>query len=280
MKKIICYTTTALVISCGMAQAQTCVPTPDCQTLGYTSSSYCSGGLKCPFGNYWNCDAVNCELSGKVTELTEKIVELEEKIAAQGQAGSNSFCSIGNIFYSDKSCSSRLDSSKTAIGVVVYTDGNGHGQVIALKSLDTEYTWGGYGTDLSVLPNYSEAASAANDYGSCENSYLIMSVGDSSTYPAVWAANEYSTEGTSAGDWCLPAAGIFTSIYNNMTTVNVGLLKAGGTQFTTSTYAWSSSENYSSSAWCSDFSSSYGLYDLDGSRYKNDSAEVRPVLAF
>ena len=57
MKRIFYYTTTALVLSCGITQAQTCVPTPTCSSLGYTSSTACDGGLKCPFGNYWYCQS-------------------------------------------------------------------------------------------------------------------------------------------------------------------------------------------------------------------------------
>ena len=52
-----------------------CIQTPSCSSLGYTSSSSCTGGVKCPFGNAWNCDSVN-----KITELTNKITELETKV--------------------------------------------------------------------------------------------------------------------------------------------------------------------------------------------------------
>ena len=281
MKRIFYYTTTALVLSCGISQAQTCVPTPDCSTLGYTSSSSCTNGIKCPFGNYWNCDLANkiTELTNKITEQTNKITEIETKVEeveviVTRPNSALKFCGVGNIFYSDWTCSIELDSSKTPIGVVVYDDGLGHGQVMALKSIGS-YAWGGYGTDIPTLSNYTSAEVAQNDIGSCANSAKIMAAGDKSKYPAVWAANEYSTEGTSAGDWCLPAAGIFTSYYNNRTAINLGFEKVGGTTFTTSTYAWSSSENYYN-AWRSYFSRSYGLHD----RGKDLSLEVRPVIEF
>ncbi len=275
MKKIICYTTTALVISCGMSQAQTCVPTPDCQTLGYTSSSYCSGGLKCPFGNYWNCDAVNCELSGKVTELTEKIVELEKKIDQQQQQES---CVVGSILYLDMTCSVTVTGGKTPIGIVVYIDGTGGGQALALKSIGS-YDWSSEsGDNISGLTNYSSSSAASKDYDSCGNTAKIIAAGDKSEYPAAWAAHEYKTAGTEAGDWCLPAAGIFTSYYNNQDAINTGFRRAGGTQFTNSTYAWSSSESsYYDGAWYSSFSWSYGLDDYR--KYDYDR-EVRPVLEF
>ena len=258
------------------------VPTPDCSTLGYTSSSSCTNGIKCPFGNYWNCDLSNkiTELTNKITEQTNKITEIETKVEeveviVTRPNSALKFCGVGNIFYSDWTCSIELDSSKTPIGVVVYDDGLGHGQVMALKSIGS-YAWEGYGTDIPTLSNYTSAEVAQNDIGSCANSAKIMAAGDKSKYPAVWAANEYSTEGTSAGDWCLPAAGIFTSYYNNQTAINLGFEKVGGTTFTDSTYAWSSSENDSTWAWTSNFNYSYGLIN----HRKYNYYEVRPVLAF
>ena len=46
--------TSALVASgllnSGVAEAA-CIKTPTCSSLGYESTTSCSGGLKCPFGN-------------------------------------------------------------------------------------------------------------------------------------------------------------------------------------------------------------------------------------
>ena len=267
MKRIFYYTTTAIIISCGITQAQTCVPTPTCSTLGYTSTTACDGGIKCPFGEAWNCsiNEIKTEITEKITELTNKITEQTNKITEIEQKVEDletpkEVCYIGSILYSDKSCSSNLMLGKTPIGIVV-----------------GDYEWGGYGTDISGLTNYSSASSASQDFASCENSKKIMAAGNKSKYPAVWAANEYKTEGTSAGDWCLPAAGIFTSYYNNQTAINLGFEKVGGTTFTDSTYAWSSSEYSSYTAWYSDFNLSYGLR-YDYKYYAN--LEVRPVLAF
>ncbi len=283
MKRIFYYTTTAIIISCGITQAQTCVPTPTCSTLGYTSSTACDSGIKCPFGEAWNCSTndIKTEITEKITELTNKITEQTNKITEIEQKVEDletpkEVCYIGSILYSDKSCSSNLMLGKTPIGIVVYIDGTGGGQALALKSIG-DYEWGGYGTDISTLPNYSSASSASQDFASCGNSKKIMAAGNKSKYPAVWAANEYKTEGTSAGDWCLPAAGIFTSYYNNQMAINLGFEKAGGTKFTNSTNAWSSSEYYSNRAWYSLFGFSYGLHGNDN---KDETNEVRPVLAF
>ena len=283
MKRIFYYTTTAIIISCGITQAQTCVPTPTCSTLGYTSSTACDSGIKCPFGEAWNCSTndIKTEITEKITELTNKITEQTNKITEIEQKVEDletpkEVCYIGSILYSDKSCSSNLMLGKTPIGIVVYIDGTGGGQALALKSIGS-YKWSSEYVDISGLTNYSSASSASQDVASCENSKKIMAAGNKSKYPAVWAANEYKTEGTSAGDWCLPAAGIFTSYYNNQTAINLGFEKVGGTTFTDSTYAWSSSESNYDFAWASYFGDSYGLRN-NGSKYS--SREVRPVLAF
>ena len=69
MKKIFYYTTTAIIISCGITQAQTCVPIPTCSSLGYTSSSACDGGIKCPFGEAWYCPSGGQDVSALCSEM-------------------------------------------------------------------------------------------------------------------------------------------------------------------------------------------------------------------
>ena len=55
MKKLL-YTTTAFVLCGGIVQANAaCIATPSCYDMGYSSTSSCDGGLKCPFGSYWYC---------------------------------------------------------------------------------------------------------------------------------------------------------------------------------------------------------------------------------
>ena len=263
MKKLL-YTTTAFVLCGGIVQANAaCIATPSCYDMGYSSTSSCEGGLKCPFGSYWNCDLAN------------KITELEKKINQQQQQEN---CVIGSILYSDMTCSDDVVAYKTPIGVIVYFGPNGY-QAMALKSIGS-YEWGGDGTDISTLTNYTSDSAASKDYDSCGNTAKIIAAGDKSTYPAAWAAHEYKTAGTEAEDWCLPAAGIFTSYYNNQDAINTGFSRANGTQFSTSTNAWSSSEYSSSNSWISYFSDIYGLRGSYAFNRKNYSYEVRPVLEF
>ena len=277
--------------------------TEDCAALGYTEAYNSSGNcLKCPFGEAYNCEAgyicpegynytcsgtgysggVGEACNGKYTSCTcasgykwESGSCVEDTPEWGTCSGSAAQCSLGDIVFSDGTCSANKVSGKTPIAVVVYKSGN-CGQAMALKSLG-RYEWGEYG-DISGLTNYTSSSTAKNDFASCENSAKIMAAGNKSKYPAVWAAYNYTTTGTKVGDWCLPAAGIFTSIYNNQSTINTGFSRANGTKFTDSTYAWSSREYGYYSAWASDFNDSYGL---NGHNYSKDSYfEVRPVLAF
>ncbi len=74
----------------------------------------------------------------------------------------------------------------------------GGGQALALESVNggTIYLWSTEYVDISGLTNYSSASAVSQDVASCENSAIIRAEGDSSKYPAVWAAREYKTAGT------------------------------------------------------------------------------------
>ena len=266
MKKILLASAGVMVMSAGSVYAA-CIPTPSCASLGYESSSSCEGGLKCPFGNAWNCTLAN-----KITEI-EKIIQE----GGVGGGGDTSNCVLGSIFYSDHTCSyGAVLSTKTPIGIVVYVDDQGHGQAMSLNSIGN-YDWSSRFVDISTLQNIVYAASASEDLASCENTAKIIEAGDKSTYPAVWAVHEYKTEGTNAGDWCLPAAGVFTSYYNNRQSVNTGMTNAGGTQIGGHDYIWSSSEYNSDNAIMSDFGVNDGVAN---NGYKDDLHGVRPVLEF
>ena len=103
----------------GLAEAA-CIQTPICSSLGYTSSSACDGGIKCPFGNAWNCTGPNntteinklkSEISSiktdisniqtNITDLTNRITNIENN-SGSGTGGYSLeclSCSIGNIYY-------------------------------------------------------------------------------------------------------------------------------------------------------------------------------------
>ena len=115
MKKFLLYSTAFVVLS-GTANAA-CIQTPSCASLGYDSNSACENGLKCPWGNAWYC----------------KVGELEEAVNNAEKAKT---CIPGAVFNSDRSCTEKQELGKIPIGVVVYADGKGHGQAMALEKID------------------------------------------------------------------------------------------------------------------------------------------------
>ena len=82
MKKILLASVGVMVMSAGTGYAA-CIPTPSCASLGYESSSSCEGGIKCPFGNAWNCT-----LADKINEITTEITEIK-KVIEEGGVGGN-----------------------------------------------------------------------------------------------------------------------------------------------------------------------------------------------
>ena len=292
-----------------MAQSINCTPSPDCASLGYTESSCPDGaGVKCPWGNTWFCTEEKCDTSYQYTcsgtgyaggsgdecggkyksctcasgyEWNQENGTCEEPKPEWGKCnGSAKNCNIGDILYSDGTCSPQNISDKTPIAVVVYKSADGNcAQAMALNSIGN-YIWSSEYVDIPNLTNFGSDSTASQDLASCENTEVITATGTNYTYPAAWAAHEYKTVGTNAGDWCLPAAGIMTSIKNNMSAINAGFVLAGGDQLGTSSYLWSSSEHRDSDAWYSDFGDAYGL-DCNYFGYsKYYSVEVRPVLEF
>ena len=279
-----------------MAQSINCTPSPDCASLGYTETSCPDGaGVKCPWGNAWFCTEEKCDTSYQYTcsgtgyagssgeacngkyqsctcadgyEWNQENGTCEKPKVEWGKCnGLAKNCNIGDILYSDGTCSPQNISGKTPIAVVVYKSSNGNcAQAMALKTIGI-YSWSTELVDLN-LNNFTTDQAASTDYQSFRNTSIITAAGDKSEYPAAWAAKNYNTTGTEPGDWCLPAAGIMTSIENNMSTINNGFNLAGGAQIGTYSYYWSSSEYDSYYAWSSDFSGDYGLtyrYSTSGS---------------
>ena len=116
MRKILLMSSAFAMLGLGGAAEAACIQTPSCSSLGYTSSSSCSGGVKCPFGNYWNCSIndIKTEFNNKITELETTIKKIQ-----QGSNNENKVnCKVGDILYDDFSCNENVVYTKEPIGVV------------------------------------------------------------------------------------------------------------------------------------------------------------------
>ena len=275
MRKILLMSS-ALVVSgllSGGAKAA-CIQTPTCSSLGYTSSSSCTGGTKCPFGNAWNCTVV--DLTNKITEITNKITTIEEKITeieengGGGDSGTTTpdytNCAVGAILYSDKTCSADLIAGKTQIGVVFNSEEH---LAVALKT--SALVWSTTDFDIPLLGG--DEYDADGQYNTRVG--LEYCRANDKVCPAFEYTASYQTEGTEAGDWYFPAIMEVREIFGVKNTLNETLKKIGGTEFPAERH-WSSSEYSSNNAWKQTFGNG-GVSSYD----KNyDYGYVRPVLAF
>ena len=281
MRKILLMSS-ALVVSgllSGVAEAA-CIQTPTCSSLGYTSSSSCDGGIKCPFGNAWNCTIINniTEVTNKITEIINKITIIEEKITEIEENGGgngtiNYDCKIGNIVYSDKTCSSEPIEGKISIGVI-FNEGN---RLAIAKNTETrwwsenDFTGGSCQGSDEALGDWAGKYNTKRDWEVC--------LSQSRDCPAFKYAASYYTEGTEAGDWYLPALAELNAIYKNKDVLNETLAKIGGKQLPSDSH-WSSSANCSTEA---GYRHAWGLLFREGrivSEHRAYSHYVRPVLAF
>lgn len=245
--------------------SQTCTTTPSCAELGYTKTkSECSeNGIKCPFGNFWNCKTV-----------------LK--------------CQIGWIYYADGTCSAPAAhvETKTVLGIVTYIkDGGKHGEIMSpwpvdasgskidviadnkrlVWSLSTET-----GQGVTTLPKYISAYMASGDFNSCSNTDKIMAAGDKNHYPAAWAARLYEPTRETKGKWCLPAAGTLGYLEDNKNVIEAAFTKLKIMNGFTNQMKWSSTQSSAAEAW--------GILPGDGmglvAHIKTGRTFVYPVLEF
>ena len=217
MRKL--FLTLGILIS-NDALAQSCIPVPDCAAMGYTETS-CSGNfLRCPFDT--------------------------TKMACISSQSGGANCRIGDIYYTDKTCSSSYNSSKTVAGIVV-EDGK------LIMSKPVKMTWASNtNTDVSGITNITSSDTAKTDMNGKSNTAAIVSAysSDTASNNAAKYCNSY-TGGISGteGEWYLPAASeLYTYLYGYYTTLSL-VAETMGWSFFTSTYFWSSSEYSTTYAW-------------------------------
>ena len=203
----------------------------DCQQLGYTSLKSCDNGLKCPFGEYWACPKV------------------EEKAVLGACTGYAKNCKIADILNSDGTCTNDKESGKTPIGVIIAIKDNcGWAMTASVIATNLKWSTKEVATGIGTTPDWT---TAITDFEACVNTQKIIQQGNSSEYPAAWAAVNYSpiAAPVTKGKWCLPAPGMLNSLYTNFYAINNTISKLGGKQLTHDIPVWSSSESDYFTAW-------------------------------
>ncbi len=264
MKKIL----PLLLLTPTIANAE-CTPAPDCASIGYTQTSCETLSLKCPF-DQTKLYCFPCDSSFQYTCSNPN--EYGNGTSCKGKYKSccNTSCSIGNIYYSDGTCNSCLDTNKTPVGVVVKDN------ELIMSNATSNIQWGGYGTNISALPDLTEEQAKADFNGKDNTAKIVAYFGenvDIMLHAGVFCY-KYSTEGTNAGDWYLPATGELNNyVYKNYDT----LYSTWVNKLTWNThfnyYFWSSTERSYNNAW--DVSSKQ---DYIGGGNKNSSTSLTCFL--
>ena len=192
-------------------------------------------------------------------------------------------CGIGCLYYSDNTCSTGLNTSKTLLGVVIYSNGtSGGGWIMTVKPVKTGIAW-------DTGSNYSTGITDKAVSASCTNTQKLVAKG--SRFAAATAANNYKPTGTPSGkSWCLPSYDLLNNLNNsvNFAKVNAGITTAGGTKlgygvqpYYDYEYVWSSSEYSDGNAWYFSADTSGSFYMSYNPKYYSTSGRsVRPVMEF
>ena len=207
--------TSALALLSGSAEAA-CIQTPTCGAMGYDSTVACEGGIKCPFGNAWNCT-----LADKITQMEKILKQLQQ----ESQTENFSKCQIGDILYSDFSCNANIISSKIPIGIVFDLT-----NTLAMGLNYANYAvWSKETFDVPDIRNITDNATAQADWQGKKKTQAIQKycADNKKSCPAFEYLEGYVAENTSPSDWYMPAFGEVTSLYSNRDKINATLEKLG-----------------------------------------------------
>ena len=200
-----------------------CVATQDCATLGYTETSCAGGsGVKCPFGNKWACFKSESEFcneygftltctgtnqtggAGKACNGKYNICKCATNFTwntdTKSCEANTANCTVGALYYADGTCSNDYISSKKLLGIVIYEkSASQNGWVMTHKPVATGIYWSTEYVDISGLTNITSESKLTDIQASCTNTDKITAQGNSSKYPAAWAAKNYKEGGKT---WC------------------------------------------------------------------------------
>jgi|GEM_PF-1202921 hypothetical protein len=141
----------------------------------------------------------------------------------------DNMCYPGSFLYSDYSCCSTRLKSKTPIGIVTYADGNAR-LAMSLAQKDNGLSWLPYELELYRIYKYPDNPEITDFDGRANSQVWLDYFGylkDIENYRFGYCYN-YTTEGTSKGQWYVPATGELYTACTNRTVVDAALRLAGG----------------------------------------------------
>ena len=210
-----------------------CTPAPDCASIGYTETSCETTSLKCPFDTS-KLKCLPCDSTFRYTCSGDNIAGgvgdscnnkyarcscVEGATFNNGVCVCDTSCKVGAIYYSDKTCSSCVNSSKTAIGIVV----KDNELIISLEY--TFRTWAPNNIDFPEIENVDATTAQTQMNGYSETQAIVNYYGDDtddSNIAALYCYNYFpSNAENTKKQWYLPAAGeLYNYVYLNYATLN------------------------------------------------------------
>jgi hypothetical protein len=257
-----------LTFSFDMADAgATCSQMPSCTELGYGTAACAEGerSVLCPFDTSYRkcipqsyCDqqlytlsscpaGANCASCNGYYAITSCKRGYNYTNSLQSCTKESSYCHTandGDFFYSDNTCSSVLNPSKTVIGVVASA------QQRLVIGLTTEVGFPWASSDESNV-NYLEDSSSS-DYAAADmdgEGHTVALLYDKAQHGIEHLPASYCHNLTLGNKrWFLPSAGQ-VALYNWNNMVFTNIVAAGGIE---AQMIWTSSEASTSSAWYAD----------------------------
>ena len=259
MKKIASIITISTTLIPLTANAE-CVPVPDCASIGYTKTSCEGDSLKCPFDSA-KLKCLPCVSSFRYSCTGDKVknpigTACNNKYAAcecvAGATFTNGECicdtscdTIGNIVYSDRTCSSCFVENKTAVAVVV-----NKGLITPLNTPSIK--WSSRNSNVTDLEDLSTKDLAKIDTNGFDNSQKIRVyfASDNETNNATWYCYNLEVEGFEEynNQWYLPSIGeIYNYFHQNYDKINRTITSLGYININRD--LWSSSECSAVNTW-------------------------------
>lgn len=264
MKKIASILTISTTLIPLITNAE-CVPVPNCASIGYIETSCDGDSLKCPF-DATKLKCIPCDSSYRYTcsgdniknsigdacnaKYTSCECTTTDYIFHNGKCICDTSCAVGQIVYSDKTCSACAIEGKTPIAVVVYNDGN---KRILAAVENPSVTWSAINnSDVEAIPNITTEEEVKLDMNGASYTLAIVNhfgtEGDITKNAALWCYNfePYGFKGTK-NQWYLPSMGelgsylapVRTAANNKLRTFGIEIARTG----------FSSNEKSATSPW-------------------------------